>query len=206
MHWVDLRSDTVTQPTPAMRAAGLRAEVGDDVFGDDPSVNALQERLAGDLGFEAGLFLRSDTQSNLLALMAHCGRGDECLVGMDAHTYKYEGGGAVPGSIQPQPIMQAEDGTLPLPLQYLADAGARACALADALGRLPGVAVDGPHTNIVFMTVPAGRENALAEHLADRGIRIAAGRGPRIRLVTHLDVDDAGLARTVAAFREFFAA
>ena len=338
MHWVDLRSDTVTQPTPAMRAAGLRAEVGDDVFGDDPSVNALQGRLAGDLGFEAGLFLPSGTQSNLLALMAHCGRGDEYLVGMDAHTYKYEGGGAaVLGSIQPQPIVQDEDGTLPLdkvraaikplgdphfartrllalentwhgrplPLQYLADAGAlarahglgyhldgarlfnaavacsvpareiarhfdsvsvclskglgapvgsvlvgthalvdsarrwrkvlgggwrqagllaamadhaldfhverladdhrRARELADALGLLPGVAVDGPHTNIVFMTVPAGRENALADHLADRGIRIAASRGPRIRLVTHLDVDDAGLARVVAAFREFFA-
>ena len=85
--WVDLRSDTVTRPTLAMREAGLRAEVGDDVFGDDPSVNALQDRLAADLGFEAGLFLPSGTQSNLAALMAHCERGDEYLVGMDAHTY-----------------------------------------------------------------------------------------------------------------------
>ena len=113
--WVDLRSDTVTRPTDAMREAGLRAPVGDDVMGDDPSVNALQDRLAGELGFAAGLFVPSGTQSNLLALMAHCERGDEYLVGMDAHTYKYEGGGAaVLGSIQPQPIPHAPDGTLPL--------------------------------------------------------------------------------------------
>ena len=113
--WIDLRSDTVTRPTPAMREAMLDADVGDDVYGDDPTVNALQARLAGDLGFEAGLFLPSGTQSNLVALLAHCARGDEYLVGMEAHTYKYEGGGAaVLGSIQPQPIPQAADGTLPL--------------------------------------------------------------------------------------------
>ena len=105
MDWIDLRSDTVTRPSPAMREAMLHAEVGDDVYGEDPSVNALQERLAGDLGFEAGLFVPSGTQSNLLALMSHCQRGDEYIVGMDAHTYKYEGGGAaVLGSIQPQPL------------------------------------------------------------------------------------------------------
>ena len=113
--WIDLRSDTVTRPGAAMRAAMLDAEVGDDVYGDDPTVNALQARLADDLGFEAGLFLPSGTQSNLVALMAHCARGDEYIVGMDAHTYKYEGGGAaVLGSIQPQPIPQAGDGSLPL--------------------------------------------------------------------------------------------
>lgn len=113
--WIDLRSDTVTRPSAAMRTAMAAAEVGDDVYGDDPTVNALQARLARDLGFEAGLFLPSGTQSNLVALMAHCARGDEYIVGMDAHTYKYEGGGAaVLGSIQPQPIPQADDGTLPL--------------------------------------------------------------------------------------------
>lgn len=112
---IDLRSDTVTRPTAAMRAAMLLAEVGDDVYGEDPTVNALQQRLADDLGFAAGLFVPSGTQSNLIALMAHCQRGDEYLVGMDAHTYKYEGGGAaVLGSIQPQPLVQDEDGTLPL--------------------------------------------------------------------------------------------
>ena len=337
MDWVDLRSDTVTRPTEAMRQAGLRAPVGDDVMGDDPSVNALQERLAGELGFAAGLFVPSGTQSNLLALMAHCERGDEYLVGMDAHTYKYEGGGAaVLGSIQPQPIVNAPDGTLPLdavaaaikpagdphfartrllalentwhgrvlPLSYLAQArelakahglgyhldGARlfnaavaggtraahiashfdsvsvclskglgapvgsvllgshelidkarrwrkvlgggwrqagqlaamaqhaldhhverladdhrrAAALAQALAGLPGVQVEAPQTNLVFITVPDGRQSALAAHLRDEGVLVSAGRGPRIRLVTHLDVDDAGLARAIAAFRGFF--
>ena len=115
MSWVDLRSDTVTRPTKVMRAAMLDAEVGDDVYGEDPTVNALQQRLATDLGFEAGLFVPSGTQSNLLALMSHCERGDEYIVGGDAHTYKFEGGGAaVLGSIQPQPIVQNADGTLPL--------------------------------------------------------------------------------------------
>ena len=334
---VDLRSDTVTRPTAAMREAGLRADVGDDVFGDDPTVNALQARLAADLGFDAGLFVPSGTQSNLLALMAHCERGDEYLVGADAHTYKYEGGGAaVLGSIQPQPIAHAADGTLPLdavaaaikpagdphfartrllalentwhgralPLDYLARAGdfarahglgfhldgarlynaavatgvpareiarpfdtvsvclskglgapvgsvllgptalidrarrwrkvlgggwrqagllaamgqyaldhhvgrladdhRRAAELAAALRALPGLVVDGAHTNLVFVTVPDGTQAPLAAYLRERGIVIAAGRGPKIRLATHLDVDDDGIARTVAAFREFF--
>jgi threonine aldolase len=112
---IDLRSDTVTQPTPAMRAAMMDAEVGDDVYGEDPTVNALQQRIADDLGMQAALFVPTGTQSNLLALMAHCERGDEYLVGADAHTYKFEGGGAaVLGSIQPQPIPHDADGTLPL--------------------------------------------------------------------------------------------
>ena len=337
MKWVDLRSDTVTQPTPAMRQAGLSAPVGDDVMGDDPSVNALQERVARELGFEAALYVPSGTQSNLLALMGHCERGDEYLVGMDAHTYKYEGGGAaVLGSIQPQPIVHAADGTLPiealeaavkplgdphfartrllalentwhgrpLPLDYLAQAGAfarerglafhldgarlynaavaggvpaaqiaghfdsvsvclskglgapvgsvlagsralvdkarrwrkvlgggwrqagilaamahhapdhhvarladyhrRAAELADALRSL-GLAVEGAFTNIVFVTVPDGRQAELAKALEARGVRIAAGRGARVRLVTHLDIDDAGLERAITGFREFFA-
>ncbi|HEY1141697.1 MAG TPA: low-specificity L-threonine aldolase [Lysobacter sp.] len=115
MNVIDLRSDTVTRPTAAMREAMLRAEVGDDVYGEDPTVNALQRRLADALGFDAGLFAPSGTQANLLAMLSHCQRGDEYIVGMDAHTYKYEGGGAaVFGSIQPQPVVQVADGTLPL--------------------------------------------------------------------------------------------
>ncbi|HXH02515.1 MAG TPA: low-specificity L-threonine aldolase [Candidatus Competibacteraceae bacterium] len=115
MHTIDLRSDTVTRPTPAMRQAMATAEVGDDVYGEDPTVNRLQERLAADLGFEAALFAPSGTQTNLLALLAHCERGDEYIVGQEAHTYKYEGGGAaVLGSIQPQPIEMEPDGTLDL--------------------------------------------------------------------------------------------
>jgi len=114
-HAVDLRSDTVTQPTAAMREAMMAAPLGDDVFGDDPTVNALQERIADLLGFEAALFMPSGTQSNLCALLAHCGRGDEYIVGQMAHTYRYEAGGAaVFGSIQPQPIPNQPDGTLAL--------------------------------------------------------------------------------------------
>ncbi|WP_415936865.1 low-specificity L-threonine aldolase [Streptomyces sp. 039-1] len=110
---IDLRSDTVTRPSDAMRRAMAEAEVGDDVFGDDPTVNALQERIAGLLGFEDALFLSSGTQSNLCALLTHCGRGDEYIAGQMAHLYRWEGGGAaVLGGIQPQPLPHRADGTL----------------------------------------------------------------------------------------------
>jgi threonine aldolase len=333
MDWIDLRSDTVTRPTAAMRAAMLDAQVGDDVYGDDPTVNALQARLAGDLGFEAGLFLPSGTQSNLVALMAHCARGDEYIVGMDAHTYKYEGGGAaVLGSIQPQPIPQAGDGTLPLdaveraikpddahfartrllclentwhgrplPLDYLADARAlcdrkglalhldgarlynaavagdvparaitrhfdsvsvclskglgapvgsvlvgshaliavarrwrkvtgggmrqagilaaaglhaldhhvarladdhaRAARLADALRDVAGVAAVAQHTNMVFVEVPRERLPQLRMAMETRRVRLSIDDAPQLRLVLHLDVDDAGVQRVVEGFR-----
>jgi threonine aldolase len=112
---VDLRSDTVTQPTPAMREAMMRAPLGDDVFGDDPTVNALQERIAAMLGKEAALFVPTGTQSNLIATMTHCQRGDEYIVGQFAHTYRWEGGGAaVLGSVQPQPIEHQSNGSLAL--------------------------------------------------------------------------------------------
>jgi threonine aldolase len=111
----DLRSDTVTRPTSAMREAMMAALVGDDVFGDDPSVNALQDRVAAMLGFEAALFMPTGTQSNLCGLLAHCQRGDEYIVGQLAHTYRYEGGGAaVLGSIQPQPLVQDASGRMAL--------------------------------------------------------------------------------------------
>jgi threonine aldolase len=115
MKIVDLRSDTVTRPTPAMREAMMRAELGDDVFGDDPTVNALQDRIAAVLDKEAALFVPSGTQSNLVAVMTHCQRGDEYVVGQMAHTYRWEAGGAaVLGSVQPQPIAHQSDGTLAL--------------------------------------------------------------------------------------------
>jgi threonine aldolase len=115
MKTIDLRSDTVTQPSEAMRRAMAAAEVGDDVFGDDPTVNRLQEVCAATFGMEAGLFFPTGTQSNLAALMAHCQRGEEVLVGQEAHTYRYEGGGmAVLGSIQPQPLANRPDGSLDL--------------------------------------------------------------------------------------------
>lgn len=334
---IDLRSDTVTRPTAAMRAAMLDAAVGDDVYGEDPTVNALQQRVANDLGFEAALFVPTGTQSNLLALMSHCERGDEYLVGADAHTYKFEGGGAaVLGSIQPQPIPHDVGGTLPLekvaaaikpvdphfartrllalentwhgrvlPLDYLraahdfarerglaihldgarlfnaavgagvsareiaqhfdsvsvclskglgapvgsvlvgssalidkarrwrkvagggwrqagmlaaaaqyaldhhvarlADDHARAATLAAGLGDMPSVKLLGQFTNMVFVDVPADRLRELDVHLRAAGIRISIGYLPTLRLVTHLDIDDEGVARTVAAFRAFLA-
>jgi threonine aldolase len=114
-HWIDLRSDTVTQPSEAMRKAMSIAEVGDDVYGDDPTVNRLQQLAAEFSGQESALFVSSGVQSNLIGLLCHCQRGDEYIVGQQAHTYKYEGGGAaVLGSIQPQPIEFSEDGSLDL--------------------------------------------------------------------------------------------
>ena len=112
---VDLRSDTVTRPSAGMRKAMAQAEVGDDVFGDDPTVNKLQARAAEMFGCEAALFFPSGTQSNLAALMAHCQRGEEVILGSEAHSYRYEAGGlAVLGSIQPQVVPNRADGTLDL--------------------------------------------------------------------------------------------
>jgi threonine aldolase len=342
---IDLRSDTVTQPTSAMREAMMGAALGDDVFGDDPTVNALQEGLAERLGFEAGLFCPSGTMSNLCALMAHCGRGDEYLVGQDAHTYRYEGGGAaVLGSIQPQPIENAADGLLPLEkiaaavkpddphfartrllalentiggkvlpeagvgetlvlarrhglaahldgarffnavvasapdttapslaeterrlaagfdsvsiclskglgtpsgsvlvgsrelIQrairvrkmlgggmrqsgFLAAAGiyaldhhvarlaedhAHARQLAERLQGLPGVAVDGPHTNMVFVRIPAGRAAGLAFYLKERGVLVVPGA--RLRLVMHLGISSGDVEQVGDAFAGFLEA
>jgi threonine aldolase len=115
MNQVDLRSDTVTRPTPGMRKAMFDAPLGDDVFGDDPSVNALQEKIADMLGFEAALFVPTGTQGNLCAILSHCQRGDEYIVGQMQHCYRWEGGGAaVFGSVQPQPLNHQPDGTLAL--------------------------------------------------------------------------------------------
>lgn len=112
---IDMRSDTVTRPGSKMRAAMAEAVVGDDVYGDDPTVNALQEFAADLLGHEACLFMPTGTQSNLVALLTHCQRGDEYIVGADAHTYKYEGGGAAAlGGIQPQTVPFGVDGNIDL--------------------------------------------------------------------------------------------
>jgi len=332
---IDLRSDTATRPTAGMRAAIAEADVGDEQRREDPTVNALQERLASDLGFEAGLFAPSGTQANLVGLLSHCQRGDEYIVGNDAHTYKFEGGGAaVFGSIQPQPLPQNDDGTMSLAaiegaikpvdphfartkllclentwngrvlprayleaarelcdrrglalhldgarlfnaavaegvpvrdiaryfdsvsvclskglgapvgsvllgsrtlidnarrwrkvagggmrqagilaagclhaldhhVQRLADDHRRAATLAQGLRGLPGVEVTSQHTNMVFLDVPGERVPVLKQHMEAAGIRISAGYGTRVRLVTHLDIDDDAIARTIAAFEGF---
>jgi threonine aldolase len=165
---VDLRSDTVTRPTPAMREAMAKAEVGDDVFGDDPTVRELEARAAGMFGLEAGLFFPTGTQSNLAALMAHCGRGEEVIVGQDAHTYRYEGGGAaVLGSIQPQPLANLPDGTLDL-------------AMVEA-----AIKPDDPHfavTRLLALENTIGGKVIGRDYLA-KAVTLAWKRG----LSTHLD-------------------
>ena len=165
---IDLRSDTVTQPTGAMRAVMMEAKLGDDVFGDDPTVNALQERIAAITGKEAALFMPSGTQSNLCGILAHCGRGDEYLVGQLAHTYRYEGGGAaVLGSVQPQPLAQDAQGRM---------------ALADIAA---AIKPDDPHfarTRLLCL------ENTWNGHvMPDDYLRDAAALARRHGLAVHLD-------------------
>ncbi|MCH8536379.1 MAG: low-specificity L-threonine aldolase [Alkalimonas sp.] len=112
---IDFRSETVTQPTVAMKEAMVTAALGDDVFQDDPTTNELQRFAAEQLGFEAALFAPSGTQTNLIAMMSHCQRGDEVIVGQQWHTYRWEAGGmAVLGSLQPQPLELQAEGSLAL--------------------------------------------------------------------------------------------
>jgi len=115
MDYIDLRSDTVTKPTPEMREAMAEAEVGDDVYGDDPTLNRLEELAAEMLGKEAAVFVPSGTMGNLIALMVHCQRGDEVIVGAKSHIYLNEAGGmSALGGIQPNPVLNQRDGTLAL--------------------------------------------------------------------------------------------
>jgi len=171
-HGVDLRSDTVTRPTPGMLAAMAAARVGDDVWGDDPTVIQLQETVAALAGKEAALFLPSGTQSNLAALMAHCERGDEYIVGQQAHTYRFEGGGAaVLGSIVPQPIDNEQDGTLPL---------AKVAAAIKPFG--PGLGVHFARTRLLAL------ENTFNGRVLPAGyIREAAALARSRGLALHLD-------------------
>jgi threonine aldolase len=167
-NWIDLRSDTVTQPSQAMRAAMAAAPVGDDVYADDPTVNRLQEYAADLFGYEAGLFAPSGTQTNLIALMTHCGRGDEYLVGQEAHTYKYEGGGAaVLGSIQPQPIANQPDGSI---------------ALADIEGYIKADDIHFARTRLLALENTIGGR-VLGQDYVKAATTLAHARG----LATHLD-------------------
>jgi threonine aldolase len=165
---VDLRSDTVTRPTVGMRAAMARAEVGDDVFRDDPTVIALQERIAALLCKEAALFMPSGTQSNLAAIMSHCGRGDEVLVGQQAHCYRHEAGGAaVLGSVQPQPLPMQPDG-----LPSLTDIEAAIKPDDEHFARTRLLALENTHQGRVL---PQAR--------VEQAVRLARSHG----LATHLD-------------------
>ena len=168
MKTVDLRSDTVTQPTAAMQQAMLAAPLGDDVFGDDPSVNALQVKIAGMLGFEAALFVPTGTQSNLCGVLSHCQRGDEYIVGQMQHCYRWEGGGAaVFGSVQPQPLAHQPDGSL-------------------ALGDIEAaIKPDDPHfarTKLLALENTLGGQ-VLSQAYLEKATKLARSRG----LSTHLD-------------------
>ena len=169
---IDLRSDTVTRPTPGMLAAMQSADVGDDVWGDDPTVNRLQAMMAERTGKAAALFFPSGPQSNLAALMAHCERGDEYIVGQMAHTYRWEGGGAaVLGSIQPQPIEHEADGTLPL---------AKIAAAVKPHG--PGLGAHYPRTKLLALENTWGGRVLPAAYVADAAA-LARSKG----LAVHLD-------------------
>jgi len=186
---IDLRSDTVTRPTEAMRHAMAHAEVGDDVFGDDPTVNTLEAHTAELLGKDAAVFVPTGTQSNLCALLSHCARGDEYIAGTAAHTYRYEaGGGAVLGSIQPQPVRMLDDG--------LVDPAAVAAAIKpddSHFARTRLVCLENTHDGKVQTvdrmseTVAVARRHGLATHLdgarlwnaaADLGVEPAAMAEP----------------------------
>ena len=335
MRKIDLRSDTVTLPSPPMRRAMAEAEVGDDVYGEDPTVNRLEAMAAEMLGMEAGLFVSSGTQGNLLALLSHCERGDEYIAGQGSHIYRWEGGGgAILGGIQPQPLDFLPDGTLdlaqvreaikpddyhyartkllclentqggkPLPIDYLEQAsnlarqhslglhldGARlfnaavalrvpaaelarhfdtvniclskglgapvgsvlcgnrqlvararrwrkvvgggmrqagivaaagiyalqhnvdslaedhekAQLLADGLKDIPRLSLEGPFTNMLFMTVGAEDAGPLRQHLLARDILIREGE--RVRLVTHRDLTVEDVMKAVGAAVAYFA-
>ncbi|MEO6013861.1 MAG: low-specificity L-threonine aldolase [Devosia sp.] len=334
----DFRSDTVTRPSSGMRQAMADAEVGDDVFGDDPTVARLEAVLAERLGKSAAVFMTSGTQSNLCGLMAHCGRGDGYIAGMDAHCYAHEQGGAAwIGSLQPQPIVHQADGTLALadieaaigtdrdphvahttllalentfggrvmPQSWIAEAtdlarrhglgthldGARvfnaavasnvdvaeiarpfdtvsvclskglgapigsvltgevaliakarrlrkalggglrqvgilaaaglyalehnvvrlvedhdnARRLAEGFGRIEGLTVERPQTNIVWVAVATDRARGYADHMQAAGFGFTGGYGTsRQRWVTHLDVDGAAVDRAIAEAERFF--
>lgn len=168
MKYIDLRSDTVTQPSPAMWGAMQSSPLGDDVYGDDPTVAALESEIAQMLGFEAAMFVPTGTQGNLCALMSHCERGDEYIVGQMAHTYRWEaGGGAVLGSIQPQPLDNADDGSIPL----------------DSIAK--AIKADDPHfarTRLLCLENTIGGKILPADYVL-QALRLAQHHG----LSTHLD-------------------
>jgi threonine aldolase len=171
MDCIDLRSDTVTWPTPEMRDAMAHAAVGDDVWGDDPTVNRLQDEAAQRLGKEAGLFVASGTMGNLVGVLAHCGRGDEIILGDKAHTFVYEAGGiAALGGVQPHTVPVQPDGTLPLEAIRAAIRDeknshfphTRLIALENTQGTVGGIPVSKEYTDAVG---EIAREYGIALHI-----------------------------------------
>ena len=180
---IDLRSDTVTQPTPEMRAAMASAEVGDDVFGEDPTVNRLEVLSAERLGKEAGLFVPSGTMGNLAAVLTHCTRGDEVILGDLSHTFLYEAGGvAALGGVHPRPVPNAPDGTLGLEAVEAAIRAddvhfptSRLICLENTHNRCGGAALDAEYTRRV---AEIARRHGLGLHIdGARIFNAAAARG-----------------------------
>jgi threonine aldolase len=168
MKFIDLRSDTVTQPTPAMREAMYRAEVGDDVFGEDPTINRLQEMAADRLGKEAALFVVSGTMANLVALLTHCGRGDEAIVGDRSHTFLFEQAGmAALGSIMPYPVPNQPDGTL-----RLADVETAIRGDDEHLARTRLVCLENTHNVCNGTPLPVEYMVQVAQLAHGRGLRV----------------------------------
>ena len=190
MKWIDLRSDTVTQPTEAMRAAMARAEVGDDVYGEDPTVNRLQAMAADMLGKEAGLFVPSGTMGNLAAILAHCGRGDEVILGNQAHTFLYEAGGiSALGGVHSCQLVNQADGTLRLEDIQAAirpddphHPVTRLIALENTHNRCGGVAITGEYTRRVSELT---HQKGLLLHMdGARIFNAAVGLGVPVRQLT----------------------
>ena len=194
MKWIDLRSDTVTQPTEKMRQAMANAEVGDDVYGEDPTVNRLQAMAAERLGKEAGLFVASGTMGNLIAVLTHCGRGDEAIMGDCAHTFVYEGGGtAALGGVHPHTIPNQPDGTLLIEDIRHAVRGddphfprSRLLILENTQNKCGGLSLS---RDYMLEAAAVARENNLAFHLdGARLFNAAVDQGvPAVELVDMVD-------------------
>ena len=194
MDWVDLRSDTVTEPTPEMREAMATAEVGDDVFGDDPTVNRLEAMSAERMGKQAAMFVPSGTMGNLAAVLSHCQRGDEVILGDQCHTFNYEAGGiAALGGVHPHPVRTLPNGQLPLEAIESAVRAddvhfpiSRLVCLENTHNRCGGAALDEAYTASVGSLA---RRHGLKMHLdGARIFNAAAALGvPALRLAAPAD-------------------
>jgi len=192
MEYIDLRSDTVTKPTPEMREAMAKAEVGDDVYGDDPTVNRLQEMAAEMTGQEAGLFVASGTMGNLAAVLAHCQRGDEVILGKEAHTYRYEAGGvSVLGGVHSCQLPNQPDGSIAL---EDIEGAIRADDPHQPITRL--IALENTHNRCGGTVQSAAYTRQVAEFAHERGLKVhldgarvfnaAAALGVNVRELTAL--------------------
>jgi threonine aldolase len=190
---VDLRSDTVTHPTPEMRRAMAKAEVGDDVYGDDPTTNRLQEKAAEKLGKEAGLFVASGTQGNLVSVLAQCTRGDAFVVGDKAHMYQSEAGGtSVLGGVMMKTVPNNPDGTL-----NEADIRAAAAKGDYHKARVRLLAIENTHNNCGGTALTPGQTAAHAAIARDMGLRVHLDGARLFNAAVYLKCDPKKLTRGV---------